>query len=431
MTQSLTGQATQTAQRENRPLFALFGANIISYIGDYLMILAIPWFVLQTTGSITETGITAFFSTLPTVLAAFFGSALVDRLGYKRTSIVSDLTSGVSVALIPLLYSTVGLAFWQLLALVFFAGLLPAPGATARSAMIPDLVARTQMPLERANAISDGIRRVSGFIGAPLAGVLIAFTGTSNLLWLDALSFVLSAALVALAVTRIPSRSSSTEAQRESTGIRRYVADLWEGLRFIRQTPVILAFTLTVMITNLLDEAHFAVVYPDYVRTFFGSAIVLGVLVAAFGGAAFAGTLIYGIIGPRLPRRLTFGVCFILISLRFGVMALVPPLYVLIITNILSGLAAGPLNPIMSTVEQEQVPQEMRARVFGTTTAGAYLGMPVGAFAGGFLVQWAGIQPTLLMLGACYLLTTASLLVNPALRAMDKRKPLQANEQEP
>src|SRR5579871_2773212 len=85
MTQSLTGQATQTAQRENRPLFALFGANIISYIGDYLMILAIPWFVLQTTGSITETGITAFFSTLPTVLAAFFGSALVDRLGYKRT----------------------------------------------------------------------------------------------------------------------------------------------------------------------------------------------------------------------------------------------------------------------------------------------------------------------------------------------------------
>ena len=204
MKQALESPPEKTRQRDNGPLFALFGANIISYIGDYMMLLAIPWFVLQTTGSVAETGITAFFSTLPTVISAFFSGVLVDRLGYKRTSIISDITSGVSVALIPLLSATVGLAFWQLLVLVFFAGLLPAPGATAHSAMLPDLVARTNMPLERANALNDGIRRVSGFIGAPLAGILIALTGTSNLLWLDALSFFLSALLVGLAVTNIP-----------------------------------------------------------------------------------------------------------------------------------------------------------------------------------------------------------------------------------
>lgn len=418
MIPSLASQPTQTERRENRPLFALFGANAISYIGDFLTLLAIPWFVLQTTGSVTKTGFAAFFSTLPMIISAFFGGALVDRLGYKYASILSDLTSGVSVALIPLLYATVGLAFWQLLTLVFFAGLLQAPGATARSAMIPDLVARTQIPLERANAVSDGIRRVSGFIGAPLAGVLIAFTGTSNLLWLDALSFFLSAALVGLGVIGLAIATPSAVTRKK--GARAYVADLWDGLRFIRHTPLILAIMLTVTITNMLDQAHFAVVYPVYVRTFFGSAIVLGVLVAAFGGAAFAGTIIFGIVGPRLPRRLTFGVCFILLSLRFGVMALVPPLFVLIITNVFTGLAAGPLNPILSTVEQEQVPQEMRARVFGVITAGAFLGSPFGAFAGGYLVQWAGIQPTLLILGVCYLLTTASLLFNPALRSMEK-----------
>ncbi|HEY7355780.1 MAG TPA: MFS transporter, partial [Ktedonobacterales bacterium] len=289
MTQSLINQPIQTGQRENRPLFALFGANAISYIGDFLMALAVPWFVLQTTGSVTKTGITAFFSTLPTIISAFFGGALVDRLGYKYASILSDLTSGVSVALIPLLYATIGLAFWQLLVLVFFAGLLQTPGATARSAMIPDLAPRARMPLERANSISDGIRRVSGFIGAPLAGVLIAFTGTSNLLWLDALSFFLSAALVGLGVTSIATAAPPAAAQKK--GARAYMADLWEGLRFIRNTPLILAITLTLVITNLLDEAHFAVVYPDYVRTFFGSAIVLGVLVASFGGAAFAGAI--------------------------------------------------------------------------------------------------------------------------------------------
>jgi MFS family permease len=429
MTQMLESPAEKTRQKERRPLFALFGANIISYIGDYLMLLAIPWFVLQTTGSVTETGITAFFSTLPVVISSFFGSALVDRLGYKRTSIVSDLTSGVSVALIPLLYNTVGLAFWQLLALVFFAGLLPAPGATARSAMLPDLVARTDMRLERANALSDGIRRVSGFIGAPLAGVLIALTGTSNLLWLDALSFVLSALLVGVSIPNIavPARTAPAA---QGKAAQRYLGDLAEGLRFILRTPFLLAITVTVTITNLLDQANFAVVYPVYVRQYFGNPIVLGVLVAAVGGSAFASTLIFGAIGHRLPRRLTFAVCFVLASLRFGIMALIPPLYVLILANILTGLAVGPLNPIMSTVEQEQVPQEMRARVFGTTAAGAYLGIPLGGFAGGLLIQAVGLQPTLLILGACYFVTTASLLVNPALRAMDKRIPLQATYQE-
>jgi hypothetical protein len=54
--------------------------------------------VLQTTGSATQTGITGFFTILPVVLAGFFGGALVDRIGYKPTSIVADLASGITVA---------------------------------------------------------------------------------------------------------------------------------------------------------------------------------------------------------------------------------------------------------------------------------------------------------------------------------------------
>ena len=410
----LENQNAEVTRTRNLPLFAFYGANTISYVGDILMALAVPWFVLQTTGSVTKTGIAAFFSTLPTIISAFFGGALVDRLGYKRMSVVSDITSGVSVGLIPLLYYTTGLAFWQLLALVFCAGLLQAPGMTARSSMVPELVAPTTIPLERANALSDGIRRVSGFIGAPLAGLLIAFSGTGTLLTVDAASFFISALLIGLAVPKMAALASSE-------GVRKYMADLLEGLRFIRHSPLILTIVLTVMITNMLDEAHFAVIYPDYIKHFFGSAVVLGVLVAAFGGAAFAGTLIFGAIGHRLPRRLTFSVCFILISLRFWIMALVPPLAILIVTNIFSGLSAGPLNPIMTTLEQEQVPQEMRARVFGTTTAGVFLGMPLGVILSGYLVQAIGIQASLLVVGACYLATTISLLVNPAVRSMEKK----------
>jgi MFS family permease len=405
---------TTPAKQNNIPLYALFGANIISYVGDVMMDLAIPWFVLQTTGSITKTGITAFFTTLPIIISAFFGSALVDRLGFKRSSVISDLVSAVSVALIPLLYSTIELAFWQLLVFVFLAGLCQTPGSTARMAMLPDLVARSTMPLERANAATDGIRRVSRFIGAPLAGVLIAFIGTSNLLWIDGASFFVSALLIGLVVNKTPTTAGGT-------GVRQYFSDIMEGLHFIRRTPLILAILLTVMITNTLDEAHFAVILPDYVRHFFGSAVVLGVLTAALGGAAFVGTVVFGAIGHRLPRRLTFGVCFILLSVRFWIMALVPPLSIIIASNIISGAAAGPLNPIMYTLEQELVPSEMRARVFGTMTAGGFLAMPIGVILSGYLVQFVGLQLSLFIIGACYLLTTASLLVNPALSKMEKR----------
>src|SRR5512143_3253992 len=119
-----------------RPILALFTANAISMIGNVCAGIAIPWFVLQTTGSAAQTGITGFFTILPVVLAGFHGGALVDRLGYKPTSIIADLTSGITVALIPLLHFTVGLQFWQLMVLVFLGGLLDAPGSTARGALV-------------------------------------------------------------------------------------------------------------------------------------------------------------------------------------------------------------------------------------------------------------------------------------------------------
>src|SRR5579883_1548371 len=193
----------ESSQLKRLPITAFFVGSAISYVGDILTLLAIPWFVLLTTGSVTKTGITAFFSTIPSVFSAFFGSIIIDRLGYKRTSVIGDIASAIAVMLVPLLYHTVGLAFWQLLALVFLGGLLKSPGVTARSAMAPELAQAAGMRLEMVNALSDGMIRVARLIGAPLAGILIVLIGTSNLLWFDALSFALSALLIGLFVPRM------------------------------------------------------------------------------------------------------------------------------------------------------------------------------------------------------------------------------------
>ncbi|BCL79070.1 MFS transporter [Ktedonobacteria bacterium brp13] len=417
-----TGVSTQkeTPERafaKHLPIYAFFTGtgSGISYTSDVLTLLAIPWFVLQTTGSVEQTGITAFFSTLPTALSAFFGSAIVDRLGYKRTSVIGDVASAVTVALIPFAYHTIGLAFWQLLILVFLGGLLKSPGVTARSSLVPDLAELAKMPLERANAFSDGMYRVSGLIGAPLAGILIAIIGTSNLLWLDAASFFISAALIGLAVPPTPPVLKGEESAEEA---KNTLARLWDGLRFLQRDALLLSIVVTVMITNLIDGALMSVVEPAYIKHVFHSALPFGLLVATFGGATFIGTLIFAAIGHRLPRRLTFGVGFTIAgAVRFWIL-LVPILPLLFVVHALAGLAGGGLNPLIHTIMQERIPAEMRARVFGTTTAGVLVGIPLGTFVSGYVVTGIGFEYTLLLMGTLYFLTTASLLINPALRKM-------------
>ncbi|GCE21339.1 MFS transporter [Dictyobacter kobayashii] len=412
----LVEQLPPLEEKRLLPIVALFIANVCSFVGDVLMNLAIPWLVLQTTGSAAKAGITAFSFMLAVVISSFVGSLLIDRLGYKRTSVSGDIASGIAVALIPLCYATIGLSFWQLQLLVFLAGLLQTPGSEARYALLPDLIKQSRMPAERANSLYDGVRRVAGFIGAPLAGILIIFIGTANLLWIDGATFLFSAILLAWAVPHTPPVRKASEKKGS------YLAELKEGLVFIRRTPIMLAVVITVMITNMLDQGMVGVIQPTYAKEIFGSALALGSLIAAFGGAAFVGTLLFAWIGHRLPRRLTLGLCFTISSiLRFVPLVLMWPLPIMIVAYAVAGPLIGPINPIFSSVEQEIVPVEMRARVFGALAAGVTFGMPLGGLVAGYLVQWAGVIPGIIAFGSIYLACTVSLLINPALKGMDKQ----------
>ena len=410
-------ERTDVAQRmlpRHRPIYALFTANIISYTGSVLTLIAIPWFVLQTTGSAALTGITAFFSTLPLVISALLGNVLVDHLGFRRTSILSDIVSGICVASIPLLADTIGLAFWQLLVLVFLGGLCKMPGGIARSALVPDLADLASMRRERANAFADGVMRIAGSIGAPLAVLLIAVIGTKNLLWLDGVSYFVSALLVGVLTGQ-----TQTESVTRASGSG-YLEQIGEGLEFILRDSVLWVVILAVMVTNLLDQALVSVVAPAYIKQTFHSPLPMGWTYGAFGGMAFLGTLAFGAIGHRLPRQLTLGIGFTTGgAVRYWIL-LVPFLPLLVVAYAIAGLGIAPINPLIDTVLQERTPVRMRARVFGTTTAGAYIGIPLGALLGGILVTTLGIQACLIIMGAVYLLTTLSLLVNPALKKMEE-----------
>jgi MFS family permease len=395
------------------PLYALYAADVISLTGNAVAQLAIPWYVLVTTGSATLTGLAVFFNFLPIVLAALFGGVIVDRLGFRTTSVVADLASAGAVAAIPLLDATIGIELWQLLALVFAGALLDAPGATARAALFPDVVELAGVRMERATGIRAGIQQASLLVGAPIGGVLVAVLGATTALWLDAASFLVSAALV---IGLVPGQRRADGAVTPGP----YLAELAEGLRFIWNRRLVRAVVLTVMITNLLD-APFPVVMSVFAREEFGSAADLGVMYGVFGGCALLGALGFSAIGHGLPRRLTFVTCFSIVPVMYLTMATLPSLPIALVALGVAGLAAGPINPLLFTVQTEIVPTHLRGRVFGAVRACAWAAIPAGVLLGGVVVGAVGVAATFLAIGVCYVAVTLYGFLNPAFREMDRR----------
>ena len=398
--------------RRRAPLYALYAAETISLAGNAVSQIAIPWYVLTTTGSATLTALVVFFNFLPIVLAAFFGGVVVDRLGFRAASIVADLASSAAVAAIPLLAATVGIEIWQLMALVFLGALLDAPGATARAALFPDVVELADVRMERASGIRAGIQQGSQLVGAPLGGVLVAGLGATAALWIDAASFLVSAGLVLLLVPR-----AHREASGEAKG--RFFAELADGLRFIWHQPLVRAIVAMVVITNLI-EAPLSVVLAVFARDEYGSAADFGLLLGVLGGAALAGALGYSAIGHRLPRRRTFLVCFSGVPIGYLVLAAQPSLPVALVALALSGLAAGPINPLLFTVQTEIVPADLRGRVFGAIRAGAWASIPLGILLGGLAVAAIGAPATFLVMGLSLAAVVGYAFFNRTFRQMDR-----------
>jgi MFS family permease len=404
--------------RDRVPIYALLAANSVSKVGNTMAMVAIPWFVLQTTDSAAQTGITGAVMGLGAVLAAFFGGPVVERLGFKRTSVLADIASGVTTALIPLLYAAGSLPFVALLVFVFLGAVLDAPGESARDAIMPELARGAGMPLERANSFDAAVPRMAQFLGPPVAGVLIVAFEATGVLWFNAASFAFSALLVAVVVPAIAVEKAT---EGTSGGVRGYFGELAEGIGFVWKDRLLLTMVLVVTVANLLDAPKWAVIVPVYVKEVFGSAAVLGVLLGSFGAGALAGTLLFGAIGHRTPRRLTFSICFFLVpALMYLSLVLSLPMAGLVFALALAGLIAGPINPIIMSVVQERTPPAMRGRVFGVLNALAIGGVPVGMAAGGFLIEGFGLMPTLLAMGGVYLLVTGSMFFNPALRGMER-----------
>lgn len=404
------------ARRDARPLYCLFTATAVGQAGNMMTVVAGPWFVLELTGSPAKTGLVGAALVLGGVVPAVLGGPIVDRLGFKRGSVLADVGSALTVAAVPLLHLAGVLEFWHLLVLVFLLSSINTQGDTARYGLVPALAAAARMTRERVNSVDRATVRFGSLVGPLVAGLLIPFIGAPNVLLVDAGTFLVSAALIAVGVPGRFNRARDAEPAVRSD----YGAELRAGLRFVVRSHLLLSMVLIATIGNALDKPLTTVVAPVYAREVFDSAAALGLMVGAFGGGALVGTLAFGAIGRRWPRRLTFLCCFVASPLvGFGALALTPPLPVVVAAVFLAGLLAGPINPIYETVIQEHTPPEMLGRVFGTIQALAFALIPVGSVLAGVSIQRFGTVPTIVGMGVVYLLVTLGAFLNPRLRAMD------------
>lgn len=399
-----------------RGFAVLLAAEAVSRVGSRMSFLALPWFVWVTTHSPAQMGIVGFAEMLPYVIAQAFGGPLLDRIGAKRASVIGDVVSVAGIGAIPLLAGYHLFGFWALLVLVGVTGAARGAADNAKTVLLPSLIG--DLATERATGLHDGVARLATLIGAPLGGVLIGLFSAQAVLVVDAASFAFAALAIGWFV---PARTPG----RRTTATRTpYLTSLREGFGWLRRDRLTQGIGAMLFITNLADQAVNAVLLPLWAAQVTGTALAAGVVSGALGLGALAGSFAFAALGPRLPRRLTFAICFLVLGApRCLVFALTDNLPTVLSVTLIAGIAAGSINPILGAVAYERIPPELLARVFGAVGALAWAGIPLGGLIAGALVLVVGLSGAFATLAVIYFAATLAPFLGASWRQMDRRLP--------
>jgi len=410
----MTAPVSTTLRPNRRGLYGVLTAQAVALTGTRVSAIAIPWFVLVSTGSATQTGVVAFCEFAPYVVAKALTGPMVDRVGPKKISIVADVVSALAVGLIPLLHAMGMLTFPVLLLLVAVVGAFRGPGDSAKEVFIPVVAEDAQVPLERATGLSGTIERLAQTVGPAIAGIVVATFGPINAITVNAITFGLGAVIIAVTMRHHP-------APVEDDDLRSYVHRLGEGFTFLKQDRLLRNVLGMVAFTNLLDAAMFSLLLPLWARDSGYGPAAIGAVGSAFGICAVAGSITAAALAHRLPRRMTYLVGFMVCGApRFLVLGFDLPLPIVLLVMGCAGLGAGFINPVMGAVFYERIPRHLLGRVNALADSVSWAGIPFGGVFAAAAVGLLGFAPTMFVLAGAYFVATTLPGLQPEWKQMDR-----------
>ncbi len=396
--------------RSTGPLVGVLAATASSVTANSIVAIAVPWLVLERTGSAALAGLAGAAAIAPIVFSAVFGGALIDRIGKRRTSMIADALSASAVAALPLVDATVGLSVGLVLALVALGAVFDSPGAAAREALRPDVARRAGVPLARVNAWGEVAENVGYLAGPALAGLLLAVVGGFGTVWVAAALFTL-----ALIVTwfLVPAHLSVRPAAEP------YLRSVLAGVRFLLRDRTLRAVTATAAVIWLFLLPFETVVLNAYLNES-GQVVAFGGILAGYAGGAIGGALFYGAIAHRIPTHIALVAALALAGLSLGAFAVLPSVAVMVALALAAGIATGPINPLCAVIIQSRTPERFRGRVIGSYTALALAAGPLGLLVFGPMVDTYGPAVGFAAIGGGCLLAALIAAVAPGLRGLGR-----------
>ncbi len=410
---SPTSGPSYRAALASRDFRLLFAGQLGSEIGNGAVLLALPWLILDLTGSAFQLGTAYFFQFLPMLLFGLLGGVFVDRWDRRVTMVVVDAIRAFAFLSIAVIFYVGSLTVEYIYAVIFIESSLANFFNPARAALMPNLV--DQENLRPANSLVEVSRHIGFLIAPPAGAVVISQLGPASIMLFDGITFLISGVVVFFIRWRQPARSPV-----QSEGFRHSVQLVGEQMRAgiaaigrerLLQVTVLLGFSLNLIV------APIQVLMPLFVRDVKDAGpAYFGLLVAGL----LVGLIVGSLTSPISSRRFGLGPMTIAATLVLGVMICfapwAPTLWPPVVAMAIAGTAIGSLNVAQTTMLQSSTTDEERGRVsaaFYTFTLGV---RPFGFLTMGALASTVDIRFLFVALGILALVVGGFLLRLPEVR---------------
>jgi MFS family permease len=352
---------------------ALFLSQSLSLVGDQIARIALALLVYQRSGSAFAASATYGSSYFTWLIGGPFLSALADRWSRRDIMIVADVARALLVALLLVPHP----ALWLIFLVLGLVGLLAPPFESARSAIVPDIVSAEQYPAA-STLINTTIQaaQVAGFF---FGGVLVALVSARGALAIDVLTFVLSAAAIALRVQQRPGTGTSG----------RLLSDIRAGFALLRRDAHLrglLTYGVLATAVAIVPEALAVALAAEEGR----GSITAGALTASLPlGYVVASTLLLRVPSERRPRlllRLTLLLCVPLV-----LTPLVSSPYLVVVLWTVAGLGTS-VQLVAAVAYVASAPPAMRGRLFGIASTALMLTQGVAVLVAGAIADVTGTR---------------------------------------